>query len=163
MGDRLSGFGCDGFRRIVTNGAGNVPVAWAGRAVALFALGLEFLEVVDFAEATEELLAEIGVDAGFLGSDAVADAIESDGFEEAVDVFSGGESAGGLREFCRGELGGRGLVRAAEAGIGSANGLGALASGGGAMLAAGKSEFGFGLKEIEFHLGTPWGYPPVFA
>ena len=55
---------------------------------------------------------------------------------------------------------------AAELGIGGADGLGALASRGGAMLAAGESEFGFGFKEIEIHFGTPWlvgGYPPVFS
>lgn len=75
MGDWLSGFGSGGFRGIVTNGAGDVPVAWAGRAVALFALGLEFLEVVDFAKGTEKILAEIGIDAGFLGSDAAADTV----------------------------------------------------------------------------------------
>jgi hypothetical protein len=31
------------------------------------------------------------------------------------------------------------------------------------MLAAGKSEIGFGFKKIEIHFGTPWGYPPVFS
>ena len=44
---------------------------------------------------------------------------------------------------------------AAEEGIGGADGLGALASGGRAMLAARESEFGFGLKETEFHFGAP--------
>jgi len=79
-----------------------------------------------------------------------------------VDLIGRGERAGGLGEFGGGELLRRGLVGSAEAGIGSANGLGALASGGGAMLAAGKGEFGFGLKEIEFHFGTPWGTPLFF-
>jgi hypothetical protein len=46
-------------------------------------------------------------------------------------------------------------VGAAEAGIGGADGLGALASCGGAMLAAGESGIGIGLKEIEFHFATP--------
>jgi hypothetical protein len=53
-------------------------------------------------------------------------------------------------------------VGAAELGVGGADGLGALASGGGAMLAAGESEIGFGFKEIEIHFGTPWGYPLIF-
>jgi len=67
--------------------------------VALFAFGLEFVEVIDFAEGAEEILAEIGVDAGFLGSDAAADAVEEDGLEEGVDFIGGGEGAGGLGEF----------------------------------------------------------------
>jgi hypothetical protein len=46
-------------------------------------------------------------------------------------------------------------VSAAELEIGGADGLGALASGGGAMLATGEGEFGFGFKEIEIHFGTP--------
>jgi hypothetical protein len=109
-------------------GTGETPAEVFGDAVALFAFGLELLEVVDFAEAAEELLAEIGVDAGFLGGDAATDAVESDGGEEAVDVFAGGEGAGGLGELGARQLLGRGFVRAAEAGIGGADGLGALAS-----------------------------------
>ena len=55
-----------------------------------------------------------------------------------MDVFAGGEGAGGLGEFGGSEFLERGLVGAAKMGIGGAGGLGALSSGGGAMLAAGK-------------------------
>jgi hypothetical protein len=93
-----------GFGRIGAVGTGNFPIIAArhiptdfvGDAVAVFAFGLELLEVVDFAEGAEEVLAEIGVDAGFLGSDASADAIEENGFEEAMDFIGGGEGAGGF-------------------------------------------------------------------
>ena len=119
--------------------------------------------MVNFAEGAEEILAEVGVDAGFLGSDAAADAVEEDGFEEGVDLIGRGESTCGFGEFGGGLLFGRGFMGAAEAGIGGTDGLGALASGGGAMFAAGEGEFGFGFKEIEFHFGTPWGYPLVFS
>jgi hypothetical protein len=52
--------------------------------------------MIDFAEGAEKILAEVGVDAGFLGSDAATDAVEEDGFEEAVDFVGGGEVAGGF-------------------------------------------------------------------
>jgi hypothetical protein len=133
---------------------GDATLVRAG-AVALFAFGLEFVEVVDFAEGTEKILTEVGVNAGFLGSDAAADAVEENGFEEGVDLIGGGEGAGSFGEFGGSELFGCGFVGAAEAGIVGASGLGALASGGGAMLAAGKSEFGFRFKKIEIHFGTP--------
>ena len=64
--------------------------------VALFAFGLELVEMIDFAEGAEEILAEIGVDAGFLGSDAAADAVEEDGLEKAVNLVGRGEGAGGF-------------------------------------------------------------------
>jgi len=67
-----------------------------GDAVALFAFGLELAEVIDFAEGAEQILAEVGVDAGFLGSDAAADAVEEDGLEEGVDLIGGGEGSGGF-------------------------------------------------------------------
>lgn len=52
--------------------------------------------MVDFAEGAKKILAEIGVDTGFLGSDAAADAVQEDGLEEAVDFIRGGECAGGF-------------------------------------------------------------------
>ncbi len=45
--------------------------------------------MIDFAEGAEQILAEVGVDAGFFGSDAAADAVEEDGFEEGVDFIGG--------------------------------------------------------------------------
>jgi len=75
-------------------GTGQTPTDGLGDAVALFAFGLEFAEVIDFAEGAEQILAEVGVDAGFLGSDAAADAVEEDGLEEGVDFIGGGEGAG---------------------------------------------------------------------
>ena len=67
-----------------------------GDAVAFFAFGLEFVEMVDFAEGAEEILAEIGINAGFLWGDAAADAVEEDCFEKAVDFIRGGEGASGF-------------------------------------------------------------------
>ena len=52
--------------------------------------------MVDFAEGAEKILAEVGVDAGFLGSDAAADAVEEYGLEEAVDFIGRREGAGGF-------------------------------------------------------------------
>jgi len=125
----------------------------------------ELLVKGDFALGAEEVLAEVGVGVGFFGGDEAADAEEGDGFEEAVNFLGGGEGAGGFGEFGGGYFLGRGFVGAAEAGIGGADGLGALASCGGAMLAAGKGWFWFGLKETEIHFGIPafWGHPPVFG
>ena len=73
-----------------------MPTEFLGDAITLFAFGLEFVEVVDFAKGTEKILAEVRVDAGFLGSDAAADAVEENGFEEAVDFVGRGEGAGGF-------------------------------------------------------------------
>ena len=55
--------------------------------------------MIDFAEGAEEILAEVGVDAGFFGSDAAADAIEEDSLEEAVDFIGGRKCAGGFGKF----------------------------------------------------------------
>jgi len=85
-----------GFGGIGAKAAGDVPGAWAAGAVALFAFGLEFVEMVDFAKGAEEILAEIGVGACFFGGDAAADAVQEDGLEEAVNLIGGGKGAGGL-------------------------------------------------------------------
>jgi hypothetical protein len=80
LGGWIHGFGFGGCGGIGTIWAREIPGEFGAGTVALFAFGLEFVEMIDFAEGAEEILAEIGVDAGFLGSDAAADSIEEDGF-----------------------------------------------------------------------------------
>jgi len=98
----------------------------------------EFLVEGDFALAALEDLAHVGVGAGFLGSEASLDAEEGDAGEEAMDLLGIGEGAGGFGEFGDEEVFGLGLVGEAEFGTGGADGLGALASGGRAVLTAGE-------------------------
>jgi hypothetical protein len=105
----------------------------------------EFLVVGDFAMAALEDLAEVGVGAGFLGSEQASDAEEGDLAEKRVDFLGGGEGAGGFGEFGDGLLVRVGFVGEAEVRAGGADGLGALASGRGAVLTAGECGFWFGL------------------
>lgn len=141
-----------------------MPVAGSGRAVALFTFLAELLVIGDFALGAEEILGEIGVDAGLLGGDLAADAEKGDGDEEAVDVLWGGESAGGLGEFGGGELlVGRagislGLVRPAEGRAVDGKHAAAMAMGFGEGAA-----IGIGGEETKVHFGTPWGIPLVFV
>jgi hypothetical protein len=89
-------FGGSGIGGIGTDATRDVPFAFTGRAAAFVALGLEFLVIGEFAMGAEESLAEVGLDASFLGGDEATDANEGDGFEEAVNVLGRVQGAGGL-------------------------------------------------------------------
>jgi len=112
-----------------------------------------------------ENLAEEGVVAGFLGSDAPLDAEESDLGEEAMDFLGSGKSAGGFGELGDEEILGLGLVGEAELGTGAADGLGALASCARAVLTTREGEIGLqlGFRFEKDFTKVHWFAPWIFA
>ena len=135
---------------VVADGAGDVEDV-------LFFVGIlvgEFLVVGDFAMGAEQSVAHGVEEAGFAKGDAIFKNSDEKFGEDAADVGRRIESGGGLGEFCLeglvggGVVVGLGRVDETESGIGGADGLGAAASGGGEMGAAGESEVTNGVEEF---------------
>ena len=139
---------------VVADGAGDVEDIFFFEGI----LVLEFLVVGDFAMGAEEGVAHGVEEASFAEGDAIFEDRDEKFGEDAADVIGRIENGGGLGEFCLESLVGGGVVVGfgrvdeTESGIGGADGLGAAASGGGEMGAAGEGEITNGVEE--FHFGS---------